>query len=151
MQIPTFRFCCAFFAFSAFFCGESLAEPQSTYDVVVEGKICSQSSYDSWQCYYTIGEDVEIIIDAVENFGANLTFVRSGGYEGDYFPALSMEHGCVIIQHGLTQVNPRNVFDYAFISPKNGNVYKTWQECKQSLALPANILNENTFESCSDR
>jgi len=56
--------------------------------------------------------------------------------KGDFYPTYGLQHGCVIIKRGSKGVvnnelfGPGSLFDFAFVSPKNGKVYKTWQECQ---------------------
>jgi hypothetical protein len=58
---------------------------------------------------------------------SGITFLRSK-YEGDYFGKYGLMHGCIIILHGKSS----KLFgmDFAFVSPKSGKVYKTWEDCK---------------------
>jgi hypothetical protein len=55
--------------------------------------------------------------------------------DGDFYATYGVLHGCVIIKRG-TKVNFKNnpglSFDYSFISPKNGKVYKDWGKCEIS-------------------
>lgn len=60
-----------------------------------------------------------------------ITFARADFPQGDYYAQFGLRHGCVIVKHGPDS----RLFglDFAFVSPINGKVYKTWEECKEGI------------------
>ena len=108
------------------FASKSFAAETTTHDAVVNGMSCSQISTGSMECIYKIGNDLVISIAGVSENDAGITIYKSNGIEGDYYPTFGILHGRIIIKPGE---KAGRIFDYAFISPKNGKVYGTWQEC----------------------
>jgi hypothetical protein len=102
---------------------------ESTYEATVSGMKCSQNSMGSLECTYNIGEDLEVNIVGVGDPDAGITIYKSKGIKGDYYPTFGLQHGCLIIKPGEKS---GRIFDYAFISPEDGKIYKTWQECLKS-------------------
>ena len=57
-------------------------------------------------------------------------------FDGDFYGSVGVLHGCVVVSRGLkgdsssSLSGPGSMFDYAFISPRNGKVYKDWIKCK---------------------
>ncbi len=105
---------------------KSLAAETTTYGAVVNGMSCSQISTGSLECNYKIGKDLVINIAGIGDNDAGVTIFKSNGLDGDYYPTFGILHGCIIVKPGK---KAGRIFDYAFISPKTGKVYNTWQEC----------------------
>lgn len=99
----------------------------TAYEDTLSGKKCSEF-HQQLNCEYKVGKDLEFSIDGIGMPDTGITFIRSKGIEGDYYPAFGLMHGCIIIKHGKGS----NLFgeDFAFVSPINGKVYKTWEDCK---------------------
>ena len=102
-----------------FFCQSSYAE---TYDAVLAGKKCQEDDYQQLNCSYKVGKDLHIEIAGIGQEDTGIAFLKSN-FKGDYYGKYGLLHGCVI-------VNGEGFADYAFISPKNGKVYKSWKNCK---------------------
>jgi hypothetical protein len=49
---------------------------------------------------------------------------------GDYYARFGVMHGCIIVARGTRRPESENPFDFAFISPKNGRVYRDWRDCQ---------------------
>ena len=110
----------------------SVATAGPAFDLAVRGSSCKQSPQGHLACRYVIGNDLEISITAAGEWDAGISFLRSN-IRGDYFARFGVMHGCVIVAEGeVTARASAGPSDYAFISPKNGRVYRTWQECKAS-------------------
>jgi hypothetical protein len=100
------------------------------FDLTVRGSSCKQNSQGSLLCSYVIGKDLEISITAAGEEEVGISFLRSN-IAGDYYGRFGTMHGCVIVAEGVASAQrSKGPSDFAFISPKNGRVYRTWQECK---------------------
>ena len=99
---------------------------ETTYDVLVAGKYCQESRDQSLSCSYKAGKSLFIEIAGIGSPDTGVAFMKSD-YHGDYYAKYGVLHGCII-------VNRTSDFNsFAFISPKNGKIYKTWPECKIGL------------------
>ena len=101
----------------------------TAYEDTLSGKKCKESS-QQLNCEYKVGKDLEFSIDGIGMPDIGITFVRSI-FSGDYYAAFGLLHGCVIVKHG--EASELFLQDFAFVSPKNGKVYKTWEACKQGM------------------
>jgi hypothetical protein len=115
----------------------SEAEGPSTYDIVLSGKVCEERDNQTLSCRYRIGNGLHFSIDGIGQPDTGITFLKSSFY-GDFYATYGLLHGCVIIKRGPKGITSQNFdgvgsfFDYAFVSPKNGKVYKDWEECKSA-------------------
>ena len=100
----------------------------SVYELTLKGKQCQENSEQSLACEYRIGKTLHISIDGIGQADAGITFMKSD-FDGDFYAAVGVLHGCVIVKHNLKHLPLQNAFDFAFISPRTGKVYATWQEC----------------------
>lgn len=94
----------------------------TTYDVVLAGKTCEEDRLQQLNCSYKAGNDLHVEIAGVGQADAGVIFLKSDR-KGDYYGIYGLLHGCVI-------VNGKDITDAAFISPENGKVYKSWEDCK---------------------
>jgi hypothetical protein len=84
-------------------------------------------------CRYKVGKDLEFTIAGIGQPDTGVTFVKSS-FEGDFYASFGIQHGCVIVKRGQKAVTsqelsgPDSAFDFAFVSPKNGKVYRRWEE-----------------------
>jgi hypothetical protein len=108
------------------------ASPQdrTTFDNVVAGMRCSQNSGGDLECDYRVGRSLHFAIVAPGRADGSIYFYAAS-FEGDYFAVVGMSHGCVIVRPGLSVSEARRI-DLAFVSPRNGKVYRTWQECGEA-------------------
>lgn len=97
----------------------------STYDAVMEGKKCTERPDQTISCTYKVGKSVDISIDGIGNPDIGVTFLKSD-FDGDFYVKYGVGHGCIIVNAGMSNPIPGMIF----IQPKNGKVYKTWQDCK---------------------
>lgn len=113
-------------------CSSNVPQPrsnESTFDVASRAKQChAQEAMGSIQCDYKIGNDLKIAIAAVGEESAGISFERSD-FDGDFYGSVGVAHGCIVVTPGR-----KSNFEmgYAFISPKNGKVYRTWWDCKSA-------------------
>jgi hypothetical protein len=111
---------------------------KSTYDQVIEGKSCQESRTQSLDCKYKVGKDLFISIPGIGQPNTGVTFLKSD-WNGDFYATFGIMHGCVIVKRGdksrddKSLVGPGSLIDFAFISPRNGKVYKKWEWCQERL------------------
>lgn len=106
------------------------ASAQSLFDLAVRGTSCNALSDSSLFCTYQVGKDLEFSITSVGQSDTGISFLRSN-INGDYFARYGVMHGCIIVERGMTAPKRKSPEDdYAFVSPKTGQVYKSWQECQ---------------------
>ncbi len=95
---------------------------EKTFSAVISGKECHEDSSQTKHCSYEVGKSLLIEIAGVGQNDAAIVFLKSD-FDGDYYGKVGVLHGCVIVS------NSQNLFDVAFISPKNGKVYREWGRC----------------------
>lgn len=105
------------------------AQGRTTLQAVTSGMKCNQNSAGDMECDYRVGRSLHFGIVAVGKPDASIYFY-SASFEGDYFAVLSLSHGCVIVRPGQAVPLARRV-DLAFVSPRNGHVYSTWEACRE--------------------
>ena len=98
----------------------------STYHAVVKGKKCQEDRNQSLSCSYKVGKTLHIEIAGIGSPDTGIAFLKSD-FDGDYYGKYGMLHGCIIVN------SVKGLFAFAFISPKNGKVYKSWQKCKSGM------------------
>lgn len=109
------------------------ASPQQgrrTYDVVVGGMNCHQNLSRDMECNYRVGRSLHFGIVSVGQKDASIYFY-SAAMDGDYFAVFGLSHGCVVVKPGLAMPQDQRV-ELAFVSPRNGRVYQTWQTCGEA-------------------
>ena len=99
----------------------------STYNAVVKGKKCYENSNQDLECSYKVGNTLHIVIAGIGAPNTSITFMKSD-FQGDYYGQYGLLYGWCLIVHSV-----KDPFSFAFISPKNGKVYKTGPECKSSM------------------
>ena len=122
------RFGLLLVAIALFRSGQALAGA-TTYDLTVNGKTCQESSLQSIECSYKVGESLLISIPGLGAPDTAVTFMKSD-FDGDFYASFGVKHGCVIVKPGKKTLTPGYIPNYAFISPRSGKVYKDWQECQ---------------------
>jgi hypothetical protein len=98
----------------------------STFDAVLAGKRCEESERQQIDCEYHIGKDLWISIPGIGQRDVGVTFMKAD-FDGDYYASFGLMHSCVIIKPGKKTED----FDFAFISPRTGKVFKSWPECQK--------------------
>lgn len=97
-----------------------------TYDIVSAGKNCQEDRYQQLNCTYNAGKSLSIEIVGI-GMPDTAIYFRKSDFDGDFYGVYGMLHDCIIIK------NKKDISDLAFVSPKNGKVYKTWQECRSGM------------------
>lgn len=107
------------------------AASSSMYDIVLKGKSCEESRNQQLDCDYRIGSDFWLSIAAVGTPIATVHFMKSDS-SGKYYASYGGAHGCVMIMRG-DYFKDRDFLDIAYVSLKNGKVYKDWDNCRSLL------------------
>ncbi len=100
----------------------------STYGITLKAKQCKEGLKQRLDCNYKIGDEFHLSIAGVGQSDAGVTFIKSN-YYGEYYGTFGVLHGCVIVSKGIKNIS-KSPFDFAFVSPLNGKVYKDWESCK---------------------
>ena len=106
------------------------AQQTTTYDTVVRSMACKQNLTGDLECDYHVGRSLHFGIAGVGRQDASIYFYASS-FEGDFFAVFGVSHGCVVVRPGRS-ATPERITDLAFVSPRNGQVYRNWQECSGS-------------------
>lgn len=104
---------------------------QSLFDITARGTSCKAISDGSLFCKYEVGKDLEFSVTSVGKEDAGISFLRSN-IKGDYWARFGVMHGCIIVAQGEKTVRTSSSSDFAFVSPKNGRVYQTWEQCQRA-------------------
>jgi hypothetical protein len=103
------------------------AVPNRTYDTVVEGMTCRQQTTGRLDCAYVVGESLRFSIAGVGQEDAVINFARVDS-TGGFVAGFSALHGCVVVKPAAAGDTSAAL---AFVSPRDGRVYRVWQHCKQ--------------------
>jgi hypothetical protein len=101
---------------------------QTTYELVLKGKSCTEQKSQQVDCNYKIGTHFWLSIAAVGSSDAGITFMKSD-FNGKYYATVGVAHGCVVVKTGVANTTSHPL-DLAFVSPRNGKVYQDWQSCQ---------------------
>ena len=105
---------------------------QSVYDTVLSGKTCRDSADppEAMECEYAVGNGLRFLINGVGQPDWGIAFYKSSA-DSDFYGAFSSRHECVGIYRGRKGLASMEALaDEAFVSPKNGKVYRTLPECQ---------------------
>ena len=101
------------------------------FDAVLAGKACrDDESTQALTCEYKVGTGLHFLIEGLGQPDTGITFLKSSA-DDDFFASFAILHGCVIVSRGERGRTPADVLDFVFVSPKNGKVYRSWEECKE--------------------
>ena len=109
--------------------GHAAPESPDTYAALVKGMKCSQESQGHMNCDYRVGHSLHFEIRDVGEELCTINFLASS-FEGDYWGSYGLPFGCVVVKPGMVFKGP-GAFDFAFVSPRSGKVYKDWQSCQR--------------------
>ncbi len=101
----------------------------TAYENTMAGKKCEEYNNQQLDCKFKVGKDLYFIVVGIGLPDTAVTFMQSN-IDGDYYASYGLMHGCVIVKHGKKNFDISLLVDFAFVSPKNAKVYKTWKECK---------------------
>jgi hypothetical protein len=102
------------------------------YALVTKGMSCNQggsgtSAETQMVCHYSVGDGLQFSIVSVGAADAGIVFDKVSA-DGPYRAAMSVKHGCVIVEPRADK-GAAGLPQLAFVSPRSGKVYHTWQEC----------------------
>ena len=95
-----------------------------TYDEVLSGRKCSGgSATQTVSCEFKVRDLwFEVALDP-KMPGVS---IYKNDWDGYFYLGYGAAHGCFIVRPGKRTSGP---LDQAFVSPWDGKVYKTWEEC----------------------
>jgi len=100
------------------------------YEAARRGAHCNLETDGSLGCRYRVGRDLEFALRQVGEPGVHLVLERSSE-AGDYRADTEMMSRCVFIRHGERgRAAGGSEFAYAFVSGKNGFVYRSLRDCR---------------------
>jgi len=100
----------------------------SVHELTLKRNQCQKNPGQSLECENGIGKTLCMAITGIGQTDSAITFMTSG-FKGDFYVPIGVLHGCVIVKPPLELINLQHAFDFACISPRTGEVYRTWQEC----------------------
>lgn len=102
------------------------------YEATQRGARCDLEADGSLGCRYVVGRDLEFALRRVGEPGVELRLLRSSD-AGDYRADARMMSDCVFVRHGARGRAAGGAdFVYAFVSGRNGRVYRQLSECRES-------------------
>jgi len=118
-------------AFSALLAAATAAAAiEPPYEAVQRGADCNLRPDGSLGCRYRVGKDLEFELHRIGERGVGLRLTRSSE-AGDYRADREMMSRCVFVRHGERgREAGGGEFDYAFVSGRNGFVYRSLRECR---------------------
>lgn len=109
----------------------TMAPADALFDAVLAGKACQDDeATQALTCEYKVGTGLHFLIEGLGQPDTGITFLKSSADE-DFFASFAILHGCVIVSRGENGRTPADVLDFVFVSPRNGKVYRSWEECKE--------------------
>lgn len=112
-------------------CASPWSAAQSLFDITTRGASCKALSDGSHFCKYEVGKDLEFSVTSVGKEDVGISFLRSN-IKGDYWARFGLMHGCIIVVQGEKTARTSSGSDFAFVSPRSGRVYQTWEECQRA-------------------
>lgn len=108
------------------------ASGDDLYALVTKGMSCNQggsgtSTETQMVCRYTVGDGLQFSIVSVGAPDAGIVFDKVAA-DGPYRVAMSVKHGCVIVEPRADR-GAAALPQLAFVSPRSGKVYHSWQDC----------------------
>jgi hypothetical protein len=101
------------------------------YEATRRGAHCDLAADGSLGCRYAVGSDLEFELRRVGEPGVALRLLRSSD-AGDYRADAQMMADCVLVRHGARGRAAGGAdFTYAFVSGRNGRVYRQLRECRE--------------------
>jgi hypothetical protein len=102
------------------------------YEATTRGALCKSTPQGPRECSYSVGRDLAFSIAPIGEPDALISFIRSDD-GGDYYASFGVLAGCVVVKHGkrgMREADSR--YAYAFVSPRNGRVYRDWHDCRKA-------------------
>ncbi len=96
------------------------------FELVVAGTECKQDLNNWLNCNYKVGQNLKFSIKDAGGSDEVIAF-RHSDWDDDYYAV--MYFGCIVVAPGSASKN-YGEDDNIYVSPKNGRVYRTRQECQ---------------------
>jgi hypothetical protein len=109
--------------------------PNPTYDAVVKGMSCKQRQTGEMDCEYQVGQSLRFGISGVSQPDAAVMFYKVDAAD-EYYAGVIALHGCVVIRPARS-AGADSVARFAFVSPRDGKVYRDWQSCFKTTKPPS--------------
>ena len=93
---------------------------KSLLEIINNSKNC-QIITSAKSCTYQVGDYFKVAIAAIGTAATGVHFEKSDR-DMPVYASFGTSHGCII-------VNKFETSEFVFISPKNGMIYKSWQDC----------------------
>ena len=102
----------------------------STFQATKEGASCGPQWPNKYvtECEYRVGRALRFSIVGVGGTSPRVRFLKADS-GSDYFASYSTGDGCVVVERG-EQGKTLLSFDKAFVSPRDGRVYRSRLECQ---------------------
>jgi hypothetical protein len=104
------------------------AADNPTFDAVSAGRKCRDEN-QQLVCEYRVGKSLRFVVVGIGQPDTGITFYKSD-WDGDYYATYGLLHGCVIVKPG-PRTATTTLPSFAFVSPKNGKVYLSWETCQR--------------------
>jgi hypothetical protein len=103
------------------------------YNALLDSKKCKASSAQGITCTYSIGDELDFSIEGIGEFDVAVSFNYVSA-DSLYYARFASRPGCVFIQRKLRKSVDLSqaMSDLAYVSPRNGKVYRDWRECKDA-------------------
>lgn len=111
---------------------DTTSSSNDIYTLITNGMRCNQggastSTETQMVCDYSVGDGLQFRIVAVGAADAGIEFEKVSP-DSPYRAAMSIKHGCAIVEP-RSEKSAAPVPQFAFVSPRTGKVYHTWQDC----------------------
>ena len=111
---------------------DATSSSSDIYSLVTNGMRCNQggastSAETQMVCEYSVGDGLQFRIVAVGAPDAGIEFEKVLP-NSPFRAAVSLRHSCVIVEP-TSDNNTSRLPQFAFVSPRTGKVYHTWQDC----------------------
>jgi hypothetical protein len=104
------------------------AADNPTFDAVSAGRKCGDEN-QQLVCEYRVGKSLRFVVVGIGQPDTGITFYKAD-WDGDYYATYGLMHGCVIVKPGARAATS-TLPSFAFVSPKNGKVYPSWESCQR--------------------
>jgi hypothetical protein len=82
------------------------------------------------ECHYAIGRSLRFSVVGVGEPDAAVNVLKSDA-DSDFYLSFGIQHGCAIVWP-TGKAPERFQLHLAFVSPRTGRVYDTWQQCRDA-------------------
>jgi hypothetical protein len=101
------------------------ADDRTLLTIINASKKCEDTN-TGIECNYRVGDFFKISIADIGTESSGIHFEKSNS-DKPIYASFGILHGCVIVNRFE---GAKGMPEWVFISPKNGNVYNSWLECK---------------------